>query len=610
MAAGFAKPLRVLLVQLPLLDPGLTSARANVPLAGGYLAAFARSKLGPAARVDLLPDSLARGGGDAAVLAFAARFGYDVVGFTAYLWNLERSLDLARAVKRAGRALVVMGGPEIVPGRRLLENEAVDVFVCGEGEEAFAEILRLAAEGEKIPKVVFAPDGRGPLLFPNPYLAGALGVSAGKTLHLETMRGCARRCGYCYYAKARPAPRYFPEGPVAEFFALAAERKAGAIYVMDPSFERRPRVDSFLRRLAAWNVGRIPLHTEMCLESVTPERAALLKEAGFVSVEAGLQSTNPRALEAVHRTWNRDRFLRGADLLRRRGIEVRTGIILGLPEDTLGDFAATLDFVKAHGLDTGAEIYPLSLLPGSDLAARAAALGIEAMSLPPYWVLAHPSFTVEDFFRAEELVREKLDRSLFEQPRPHFEPAADGMISFCALENETDAQRLLEDMGRIGNSLTLLANDAVFRDRASLARLAARLKERNPHTLLQIVVRTDRPVGDDEARAASDLFFAPGAFLDRCHAFDDDVQGRFSVRLFALVSRPELERAYAARGSFIDPILECRPGLAKAEAAYLAAERPLLLIPRDISSDEQNEIASFYSDTPESLLYYGSESRP
>jgi hypothetical protein len=598
-------PLRVLLVQLPLLDPDLTSARANVPLAAGYLTAFARPESGGQVVLDILPDPIASFGGDAALLGFILRGEYDVVGFTAYLWNLERSLDLARRIKRERETLVVMGGPEIVAGRRLLDNKAVDAFVCGEGEEVFTAILRLAVEGGPIPRLMPGRTDGSLNLIPNPYLAGALPVAAGVTLHLETMRGCSRGCRYCYYAKSRPTSRFFPRQCVADFFRLVTRRRAGEIYVMDPSLELRPDFNGFLSDLATWNPDRIPLHTELCLESVTDERAALLAGAGFVSVEAGLQSTNPRALAAVNRRWDRLRFERGAELLKSRGIAVRTGVILGLPEDRLGDFEATLGFVRDLGLDEGVEIYPLALLPGSDLAGRTEEFKIEAMPLPPYWVLSTGTLPFEDLFRAEEAVGRLLGKSLFVQTRPHFRSGEDEFIAFYQLACEADLARLTVARERIGNSLTLLVSDGLFRDQALLARLADEWRAHNPHTLLQIVVAAEGDIADEEARRVSDLFFEAGGLLERCHVFDDDVQGRFAVRLFALVDDPALAVRMLDRSSFIDPILRMRPGLAQRLSLGDQDYRPLLLIPEGFPADELHDLEKIYGDTPESLLQYG-----
>src|SRR5262245_64055103 len=84
---------RVVLVQLPIPQPGLDPARGNVPLAAAYLQLFARSRgLEAAYDIEILPSAVANQAGDRGLVeAIAARDPW-LVGFTCYLWNVERSL--------------------------------------------------------------------------------------------------------------------------------------------------------------------------------------------------------------------------------------------------------------------------------------------------------------------------------------------------------------------------------------------------------------------------------------------------------------------------------------------------------------------------------------
>lgn len=43
-------------------------------------------------------------------------------------------------------------------------------------------------------------------------------------------------------------------------------------------------------------------------------------------------------------------------------------------------------------------MYPLSLLPGTELQGRAKELGIRCMEHPPYWVRGTPTFSAEDLY--------------------------------------------------------------------------------------------------------------------------------------------------------------------------------------------------------------------
>ena len=70
--------------------------RGNVPLAGAYLKMYAELRgLGDRYQIDLLPTADANTLGDAALVeAILAREPW-LVGFTCYLWNIDRTLWIA-----------------------------------------------------------------------------------------------------------------------------------------------------------------------------------------------------------------------------------------------------------------------------------------------------------------------------------------------------------------------------------------------------------------------------------------------------------------------------------------------------------------------------------
>ena len=83
---------RVLLVQLPIPQLGIEPARGNVPLAAGYLHLYARRRgLETAYDIEILPPVLANRLGDQGLVeAILCRDPW-LVGFTCYLWNVERT---------------------------------------------------------------------------------------------------------------------------------------------------------------------------------------------------------------------------------------------------------------------------------------------------------------------------------------------------------------------------------------------------------------------------------------------------------------------------------------------------------------------------------------
>ena len=144
-----------LLVQLPIPPPGPQPIQGNVPLAAAYLKLFAQRRGVEGWQIDILPAGLCNRLGDRALAAAILDRRPRLVGFTCYLWNIQRTLWIAQQLKarapcRApcthGRGRpelqILLGGPEITPDNQwVLEHAAIDLAAIGEGEQTFAELL-------------------------------------------------------------------------------------------------------------------------------------------------------------------------------------------------------------------------------------------------------------------------------------------------------------------------------------------------------------------------------------------------------------------------------------------------------------------------------------
>ncbi|MCX8013763.1 MAG: B12-binding domain-containing radical SAM protein, partial [Rectinema sp.] len=394
--------MKLIFVQLPSPSPSWDSVPANIPLAAGYLASYAESK-GLLSRREwsILEPEITNYGSDAAIIATIVSREPDIVAFSLYSWNLARSVFIAdRLSALLPRTRLIAGGPEVVEGMPVTIRSPFHSFVIGEGEEAFVDLLRDIQEHRPISRFYTARELVDLERLPNPYLTGALTFSPDSQVHLETMRGCNARCAYCYYGKNYHTVRRFPHDRVLDVIRLASDAGVSEIYLMDPNLQTGPDFENRLRDIAFANRGHTAIHTEMRLEGINEEIASLLKEAGVVSVEAGLQSTNPKALEAVHRSFDPKAFERGASLLQKQKIVVRTGLILGLPYDGYEQVIETFDFLGMQGLGQESELYPLALLPGTELRDRADEFGISSMELPPYLVSSTHWISYDDMVDA------------------------------------------------------------------------------------------------------------------------------------------------------------------------------------------------------------------
>jgi hypothetical protein len=370
-----------------------------------------------------------------------------VVAMTLYVWNAERSLFLASNLKRKLSSVhVIVGGPEVTPDNKwVLEHPAVDAGVFGEGESRIGPLLEALTNQQcpvGIPGIFFKDSG-GLLVnevppqnwnlqsCPYPYLDGRIGPSRDGTLFLETVRGCPFRCRYCYYHKAFRDLRLHSSASIDRVLDLAYARDSEIreIYLMDPTFNVRPGFRDLLRSLAQRRIQKdLRLHAELRADTLTEDDVRFLKDAGLVTAEVGLQSVNPMALQAAGRDVDPDKVARGVLQLKEAGIDVTTGIIVGLPGDTPEGFSGTLEWLKRTGAYSVVHPFVLAVLPGTDFRASAADLGLQYDPRPPYYVRSTATFPQDEFRPALLKCEQMFDMELDYIPLPSLVETGPGLL--------------------------------------------------------------------------------------------------------------------------------------------------------------------------------------
>jgi len=149
-----------------------------------------------------------------------------LVGFSNYIWNAELSYELAKEIKlRSPETLVVFGGPNFPLDDKsreewLRSHPSVDLYIIGEAEQPFTEIVDLWYETRSIEKVKdnkvmgcysiknnqfckagdFSPRVTRLDDIPSPYLQGYLDEFLNEpklSPLLESNRGCPFSCTFC-----------------------------------------------------------------------------------------------------------------------------------------------------------------------------------------------------------------------------------------------------------------------------------------------------------------------------------------------------------------------------------------------------------------------------
>jgi radical SAM superfamily enzyme YgiQ (UPF0313 family) len=596
--------MKVLFVQLPVQDPNWESARANIPLAAGYLAAFSESQ-GLLARDEwrILGREIVDYGSDAALVEAITRETPDLACFTLYAWNLDRSLAIAeRAQAGSPRTRFVAGGPEVVSGQPIFAGVGAgrspfQALIEGEGELAFAELLSDVRRGKPLAKRYAASEPVDLARVPNPYLAGTLQIEADRPVHLETMRGCPGRCGYCYYGKNYPVVRRFPREDAYKVAELAGRARASEIYLMDPSFQATEDLADRLIALARANSAGIPVHAELRLESVTEELGRLYAAAGLASAEVGLQSVNPRALEAVNRSWDRPAFERGAEIMQKNRVTVKTGLILGLPFDGYEQVIETFDFLGMHGLGQEAELYPLALLPGTAVRGMADDWGMTRMEGPPYWVTSSDWISQDDMADAVAAFEDGFDVEWAFPPAPHFREIESGYRAFVDARRGENVDWMRLNPAKLANSVTLLVDADDPESLARLARAARDLKRDNPFTLYQIVMRSDTRIPSEKLSGRlRDAFAKDDHYYELSRFFSLDPQPSYQTRLFFATRNPSLAYRAMEEAADLETVLVLG-GKGGFNADRLAEQLPFVAFDREsLPFDRLYDLLSIYTD--------------
>lgn len=351
----------------------------------------------------------------------------DIVGFSAYIWNFENSLAIARELKRRKpEAVIVFGGPQIPDSKKQFRrirtadlnpeellrkrmnftedfhriNSFIDIAVHGEGERIFKMILeQVAIDGcrdkSKISSISYL-DVDSNFHFnaklermkdheladaPSPFTSGVfkkLMVAFPDQkwiLMYETDRGCPYQCTYCDWGGAIEdrISRFSMEQIYGDIIWIG-EHRIPYIFLCNANFgilERDIKIAEYFAEAKA-RYG--------CLEAVSTQNAKNPKkhtiEALKTLARAGLnkvtvmsqQSLNPATLKAVRRdNMKLDEYCIMQKQLAAEGVYTMTDIILPMPEETYQSVIDATSTLITNGQHNRIHLNHLTILRNTEM---------------------------------------------------------------------------------------------------------------------------------------------------------------------------------------------------------------------------------------------------
>jgi len=413
--------------RLAILSIGVGEPSETIPLGAASVAAALSKAFGARLVVSLAEASPTDEAGLVASRLLEKR--PDFIGLSVYTWNRRKMADVVAALGSKGFAgPLFAGGPEAsAEPFDIIAELGLDFTVVGEGEEssvaAFEALLGperglrrtkgrmetdayldglpgIALPGKK--EAFKRRQAPGPESLASPWLAGTASPRGRDEVVWELSRGCAFHCTYCYEGRGEGGVRVFPKDRIEAELELLARGGTERIFVLDPTFNwKRERALDLLALFAARGKGmawKFEVRAELLDRALAQAFARL-----DVSIQIGLQSSDPQVLAKVGRPgFDAERFAAKVALLDAEGLTWGLDLIYGLPGDTLRGFAKSVDY--ALGLAPNhLDIFPLTVLPGTELAEEAAGFGLGVDREAPHLLLGAPGFPAEAMARARDI---------------------------------------------------------------------------------------------------------------------------------------------------------------------------------------------------------------
>jgi radical SAM superfamily enzyme YgiQ (UPF0313 family) len=253
---------------------------------------------------------------------------------------------------------VALGGPSVSACPDYYPN--FDYLHVGELGDATYELFRRLGRDSSRPDrqvILTTKERRDMAEFPLPayeliplerYFIGSIQFSSG----------CPYQCEFCDIpALYGRNPRLkSPEQVTAELDKMLECGLTGAVYFVDDNFigNRKAALD-LLPHLIEWqkrNGYAIQFACEATLNiAKRPEILSLMRDAYFTTLFAGIETPDPDALKAMSKQHNMMvPILEGVQTLNNYGLEVVSGIILGLDTDRRDAGEGILEFIDQSGI--------------------------------------------------------------------------------------------------------------------------------------------------------------------------------------------------------------------------------------------------------------------
>lgn len=371
----------------------------------------------------------------------------DMIGFSCYIWNIEKVLCLTQKIKELQPHIkIILGGPEASYNQKKLmfENPSVDFVVSGVGEVSVPMLINgiFTNSGIDVPGVSYRSE-KGIYIDTreadadesiSPYCKEYFESLSGRIAYIESSRGCPFNCAFCLSGRLGKV-RYINLERVKNEMVRLSAMGAKTVKFVDRTFNCNKKRAGEILRFIGEHYGKAIIegtcfHFEIAADLLDDELFDIIKNlpCGAVQFEIGIQSFNEKTLSAINRKTDIEKVCGNIKrLLSFRNCHIHTDLIAGLPEEDYESFVK--GFNKAYELKSDMlQLGFLKILKGSPMGDNPEKYPCEHSQIPPYEVISTPWISKEELEKLHTAENE-LER-LYNSGR--FRRTLDYVLSVCS----------------------------------------------------------------------------------------------------------------------------------------------------------------------------------
>ncbi|PID29713.1 MAG: hypothetical protein CSB55_01450 [Candidatus Cloacimonadota bacterium] len=323
------------------------------------------------------------------ILDYIGERSPDVLMLSCYIWNIDYMKYLFEDIKTINKNIkLIIGGPEVSFNSEKYKKKYpdVDIIMIGNGVRATEMLLEMNFDVED--KIINGGDeSHAYIPFSEEYFLKT--VADGRIPYYEASRGCPFNCSYCLSSNKTQNMFFKTAETIKKELDFIVNLRPGLVKFVDRSFNINRRISHKILDYIAGIESDICFHFEI--------HPAYLNESDFeklrslpknrIQAEIGIQSTDPKVLEAVNRKEDIKIVLENTKkLVDLHNFHQHTDMIIGLPYQDMD--SAITSFNEIHEL--GADHFQLGflkVLQGTEIAGRKNEFEMKFSAKPPYQIL-------------------------------------------------------------------------------------------------------------------------------------------------------------------------------------------------------------------------------